>query len=175
MIPAAFVIVDKFPLTPNGKIDKTSLPNPEFTRDSKGDSLKDSLRNRIARIAPSNETEAKLVEIWQELLGISEIGTKDNFFALSGDSILAIQVIAKASQVGIQLTPKNIFQHQTIAELAAVAKNNNQIKAEQGIVTGIIPLTSIQRWFFEQELSDRHHWNQSIWLEAKETIKPSLL
>ncbi|MEM8677503.1 MAG: amino acid adenylation domain-containing protein, partial [Cyanobacteria bacterium P01_G01_bin.67] len=164
MIPAAFVVLDKFPLTPNGKIDRKSLPDPEFTTRGEG------------QFAPANtEAETKLVKIWQELLSIKEIGVKDNFFALGGDSILAIQVIAKASQVGIQLTPKNLFQYQTIAELAAVAQENHKIEAEQGIVTGSVPLTPIQHWFFEQELLDPHHWNQSIWLEAKQPLQEDLL
>ncbi|MEO0835722.1 MAG: amino acid adenylation domain-containing protein, partial [Cyanobacteria bacterium J06642_3] len=160
MIPVAFVSLDKFPLTPNGKIDKKSLPKLEFTKESEGEGL-------FAPTAANTKTEAKLVKIWQKLLNIDKIGINDNFFALGGDSILAIQVIAKASQLGIQLTPKNLFQYQTIAQLAAVAKSDRQTVAEQGIVTGIVPLTPIQHWFFTQELQDYHHWNQSIWLEAK--------
>lgn len=68
-----------------------------------------------------------------------------------------------------------MFQYQTVAELAAVAQENNTIEAEQGIVTGIVPLTPIQHWFFERELLDSHHWNQSIWLEAKQPLKADLL
>ncbi|MEM9275673.1 MAG: amino acid adenylation domain-containing protein [Cyanobacteria bacterium P01_F01_bin.143] len=165
MIPGAFVALDTFPLTPNGKIDRKSLPDPEFTREA--------LDSEIT--TASTETEVKLVGIWQELLGITEIGIKDNFFALGGDSILAIQAIAKASQVGIQLTPKNLFQYQTIAELARVASVKNHIEAEQGIVTGIVPLTPVQHWFFEQNLLDAHHWNQSVWLEVRQPLKSDLL
>ncbi|MEM6613029.1 MAG: condensation domain-containing protein, partial [Cyanobacteria bacterium P01_C01_bin.72] len=164
MIPAAFVVLDKFPLTPNGKIDRKSLPEPEFNSE-----------DDTPIVSASTENEAKLVKIWQELLGREVIGIKDNFFALGGDSILAIQVIAKASQVGIQLTPKNLFQYQTISELAAVAQENYKIEAEQGLVTGIVPLTPIQHWFFEQELLDVHHWNQAIWLETKQPLKEDIL
>ncbi|MEL6440609.1 MAG: amino acid adenylation domain-containing protein [Cyanobacteria bacterium J06621_8] len=165
MLPAGFVILEKFPLTSNGKIDRKSLPDPEFTREKLATDL----------TTATTEAEAKLVKIWQELLGIKKVGIKDNFFALGGDSILAIQVIAKASQVGIRLTPKNLFQHQTIAELAAVAPENQQMEAEQGTVTGIVPLTPIQHWFFAQELLDPHHWNQSLWLEAKQPLKADIL
>ncbi|MEM8677443.1 MAG: amino acid adenylation domain-containing protein, partial [Cyanobacteria bacterium P01_G01_bin.67] len=164
MIPAAFIVLDKFPLIPNGKIDRKSFSDPEFT--SRGEE----------KFTPANtEAETKLVKIWQELLDIEAIGIKDNFFTLGGDSILAIQVIAKASQVDIQLTPKNLFQYQTISELAAIAQDNQKIEAEQGIVTGIVPLTPIQHWFFEQELLDVHHWNQSIWLEVKQPLQEDIL
>ncbi|MEL6928913.1 MAG: amino acid adenylation domain-containing protein [Cyanobacteria bacterium J06600_6] len=165
MIPGAFVVLDRFPLTPNGKIDKKSLPDPELNRSE-----------LAAEITIANtETEAKLVKIWQELLGRSEIGTRDNFFALGGDSILAIQVIAKASQVGIQLTPKNLFQYQTIALLARVAQDKQQTVVEQGVITGEVLLTPIQHWFFAQELQDPHHWNQSVWLEASQVLQRDIL
>ena len=88
---------------------------------------------------------------------------------MGGDSILGIQVIAKASQAGLRLLPKQVFQYQTIAELAAVA-DTVSINAEQGNVRGIVPLTPIQSWFFAQNLADSHHWNQSIMLEVDKSI-----
>jgi Condensation domain./Phosphopantetheine attachment site. len=100
------------------------------------------------------------------------VGRHDNFFALGGDSILSIQVIARAHQAGLQLTPKQLFQHQSIAELAAVAGVGPGIEAEQGVVSGVVALTPIQRWFFERDLAEPQHFNQSLLLEVGAELKP---
>ncbi|MGD1875553.1 MAG: phosphopantetheine-binding protein, partial [Mastigocoleus sp.] len=95
----------------------------------------------------------------------------DNFFELGGDSILAIQIISRANQAGIQITPKQLFQHQTIAELAAVGTQTPLIEAEQGIITGSVPLTPIQYWFFELQKPNPHHFNQAVLLKVKTKLK----
>jgi len=125
-------------------------------------------------VAPRNQTEQTLAQIWQELLGIEEVGINDNFFELGGDSVLSIQLIARANKVGIQLSSKLIFERQTIADLAAVAGTNIS-QAEQGLVIGTLPLTPIQHWFFGQNQPDAHHWNQSVLLEVIQPLEPSLL
>ncbi|NJL39357.1 MAG: hypothetical protein HC899_23360 [Leptolyngbyaceae cyanobacterium SM1_4_3] len=89
---------------------------------------------------------------------------------MGGDSILSIQVIARANQEGLQFTPKQLFQHQTIAELALVVDTAPRALAPQGLVTGTLPLTPIQHWFFDQPLVERHHWNQSLLLEVPPTL-----
>ncbi|MEM6612305.1 MAG: condensation domain-containing protein, partial [Cyanobacteria bacterium P01_C01_bin.72] len=94
----------------------------------------------------------------------------DNFFALGGDSILSLQIISRANQAGLYLTPKQLFQHQTIAQLAGVASKTQKIQAEQGILTGKVQLLPIQRWFFAQKQPEPHHWNQSFLLASKEKI-----
>src|SRR5205085_325440 len=111
--------------------------------------------------APRTPAEATLANIWQELLRVEQVGVNDNFFELGGDSILSIRIIARANQAGLRLTPKQVFQHQTIASLAAVAGSGPAVSAEQGLVTGEVPLTPIQRWFCERELEERHHYNQA--------------
>ncbi|GIV97574.1 MAG: polyketide synthase [Herpetosiphonaceae bacterium] len=126
-------------------------------------------------VAPTTETERILAAIWQELLGIEEVGIHDNFFELGGDSVVSIQLIARASRAGLQLSPNQIFEHQTIAGLAAVAGTAQTILADQGPITGPVPLTPIQRWFFELELSEPHHWNQSVLLDAPERLRPELI
>lgn len=157
MIPSVFVHLEKMPLTPNGKIDRRALvaltTQPKLNYD----------------IEARSPQEKLLVEIWRQLLGVEQVRINDNFFALGGDSILAMQLIAKANQAGLHLSPKQIFQHQTIAELAAVA-NQTIITAPQGIVTGKVPLTPIQHWFFAQNLVEPHHWNQSILLNLDTAI-----
>ena len=125
-------------------------------------------------VVPKNQIEQTLAEIWQQLLGIEEVGIDDNFFELGGDSVLSIQLIARASKAGIQLSSKLIFERQTIAELAAAASTNIS-QAEQGLVTGALPLTPIQHWFFGQNQPDPHHWNQSVLLEVVQPLDPSLL
>ncbi|WP_420831014.1 amino acid adenylation domain-containing protein [Nodularia sphaerocarpa] len=162
LIPNFFVCLESLPLTANGKVDRQSLPAPEITSFPEG---------TIAR----TEREAKLVEIWSSILNLSQVGIYDNFFALGGDSILAIQLISRANQVGLQLTPKQIFQHQTIAELAPVVTPNESILPPQGMITGAVLMTPIQYWFFEQELVNQHHFNQVVFLESSEKLQQEVL
>jgi amino acid adenylation domain-containing protein/non-ribosomal peptide synthase protein (TIGR01720 family) len=164
MIPSIFVMLEAMPLTANGKIDRRALPTPDTTKSERNNTV----------VLPRSPQEKQLAEIWSQLLGIESVGIDDNFFELGGDSILAIQVIAKASKAGLHLTPKQVFQYQTIAQLAAVASTVS-VKAEQGTVTGIVPLTPIQHWFFEQNFADFHHWNQSILLKLSPSIQPQWL
>ncbi|NJL23452.1 MAG: hypothetical protein HC895_25760, partial [Leptolyngbyaceae cyanobacterium SM1_3_5] len=124
---------------------------------------------------PHSPTEQQLAQIWQRVLNLDSIALDDNFFALGGDSILAIQAIAQANAIGLHLTPKQIFQAQTLAELAALANTIEAIAAPQGKVTGAVPLTPIQHWFFEQNLADAHHWNQSLLLEVRQAIDLKIL
>ena len=162
MVPAAIVPLRTFPLTANGKIDRPALPAP-------------CPPTAVEQTAPSTAAEHALVEIWQALLGMEAIGIHDNFFELGGDSILSIQVIARANQAGLQLTPRQLFEHQTIAALAAVAGTAPTVTAEQGPIHGEAPLTPIQHRFFEQAIPNRNHWNQAILLAAREPLNPALL
>ncbi|BBD64374.1 amino acid adenylation domain-containing protein [Nostoc commune NIES-4072] len=165
MIPAAFVILEALPLTPNGKVDRKALPIPNTVR----------LELEETFVAPQTTIEKQLAVIWAEVLGLEKIGRNDNFFRLGGDSILSLQVIFKANQIGLNLTPKQLFQHQTIARLAVVAGTTKKIEAEQMAVTGALDLTPIQHWFFEQHQPEPHHWNQSVLLESKQKIDPVIL
>jgi amino acid adenylation domain-containing protein/non-ribosomal peptide synthase protein (TIGR01720 family) len=165
MMPSAFVILPELPLTTNGKVDRFALPLPEWKQ-------KDLQQTDII---PHSLKEEKLVQIWTEVLNVERVGIHDNFFELGGDSILSLQVVAKANQIGLHLTPKQLFQHQTIAELASVVGITEQNVAEQGLVTGSFPLTPMQTWFFEQNFPVPHHWNQAVLLETKQEINPLLL
>ncbi|NJK57793.1 MAG: AMP-binding protein, partial [Pleurocapsa sp. SU_5_0] len=157
MVPNIFVTLDTLPLTPNGKVDRKALPVTDITRPELDKVL----------VAPRTPVETKLVEIWSQVLGLKQVGIDDNFFELGGDSIISLQVIARANQAGLHLTPKQLFKHQNIAELAAVAITKKASPAEQGLVTGKASLTPIQKWFFEQNLSDQHHFNQAVLLEVR--------
>ncbi|MBC1218683.1 amino acid adenylation domain-containing protein [Nostoc sp. UCD121] len=164
MVPSVFIPLDALPVLPNGKVDHKSLPIPDTNRPELAGDF----------VAPRNFIEEKLVQIWGEVIRVENIGIYDNFFELGGDSILSLQVIAKANQAGLQLTPKQLFEYQTIAELAGVANTTTVLQAEQGIVTGSLPLTPIQHWFFEQALPEPHHWNQAVILEVPANSDPSL-
>ncbi len=165
MVPSAFVLLEKLPLTPNSKLDRKALPAPDRDRHE--------LEEAFA--APSTAIEKILAEIWAQVLGLEQVGIDDNFFELGGDSILSIQVISKANQAGLWLTPKQLFQHQTIAQLAAVTDTDGTQQSEQGLIIGEVPLTPIQHWFFEQNLSDPHHWNQAVLLELQQPLEPALI
>lgn len=165
MQPSAYVTLDTLPLTPNGKVDRKALPPPE--------SIKQEARKPF--VAPRNRIEEMLAHMWEEILGLERVGIHDNIFELGGDSIRAIQLTARANQAGIRLTSNQLFQYQTIASLAAVAGVNQMVQAEQGSVMGEVSLTPIQLWFFEKELANPHHFNQSALLETDKPLEYSLL
>jgi len=155
MIPSYYVTLDALPLTPNGKVDRSALPEPEGIRPDLG----------MEMVAPRTPIEASLAVIWSDVLGLDTVGVHDNFFDLGGDSILSIQIIARANQVGVHLTPRDMFEAQTIAALALKAGGARKIHAEQGPVIGSAPLTPIQQHFFEQDYQNPDHWNQALVLE----------
>jgi amino acid adenylation domain-containing protein/non-ribosomal peptide synthase protein (TIGR01720 family) len=165
MIPAAFVSLSELPLNANGKIDRARLPEPGGERPE--------LREAYAE--PTGEAEHVLARIWSEVLGVERVGVDDNFFSLGGDSILSIQIIARANQAGLRLNPKHIFEHQTIAELAAVAGTAPAVVSEQGEVRGEVALTPIQRWFFARRLPRPHHYNQSLLFALRRPLDPAHL
>ncbi|MCG7410807.1 amino acid adenylation domain-containing protein [Paenibacillus sp. ACRRX] len=162
MVPQYVVQLEEIPLTPNGKINRNELPDPDYQ------SVEDHYE------APRDEKERQLTAIWERVLGTNNIGINDNFFEIGGDSIFSIQIIAQANQAGLQLNLQQMLKHQTIAELAQAATQINQNKVEQGEITGDVPLTPIQYWFFEQEHPDFHHWNQSMFLIPRERLDINL-
>ncbi len=119
MVPSAFVTISKLPLTPNGKVDRKALPAPEA-----------QFILSAPYQPPATEIERTLVEIWSGVIGFQPsaerptIGIGDNFFELGGDLILSIQVAARANQAGIHLTPRQLFETPTIAQLAATTERN---------------------------------------------------
>ena len=165
MIPSVFIEMESMPLTPNGKVDRRALPAPEQDRMVAGNQYE----------APRTAVEQVLARIWSEVLGIENVGINDNFFELGGDSILSIRIIAKANQAHLRLMPRQIFEHQTIAQLASVARPVADIEIRQEMVTGDVPLTPVQHWFFEQQLTDPHHFNQAIMFEVEQRMDVALL
>ena len=109
MVPTSIKVMETMPLLPNGKIDRNKLP--EIAIDNQG-------TQNGYQLLKNNEIESKLIKIWEEVLHFSPINTKDNFFEIGGDSILSIQIIAKARKAGIAISPNQLFDHQTIEDLA---------------------------------------------------------
>lgn len=152
MIPSAFVTMDALPLTGNGKVDRRALPAPDVSRPSRKETY----------VAPRTPAEQALSRIWGEVLGIDSPGVHDNFFELGGDSILSIQVISRARQAGLAVTPRQLFHSPSIAELAALVPQAGDVSAREETTMGEVGLTPIQRWFFDQQLENRNYWNQTF-------------
>ncbi|MEN7334056.1 non-ribosomal peptide synthase/polyketide synthase [Pseudomonas aeruginosa] len=157
MVPAQWLALERMPLSPNGKLDRKALPAPEVSVAQAGYS------------APRNAVERTLAEIWQDLLGVERVGLDDNFFSLGGNSIVSIQVVSRARQAGLQLSPRDLFQHQNIRSLALAAKAG-AATTEQGPASGEVALAPVQRWFFERAIPNRQHWNQSLLLQARQPL-----
>ena len=165
MIPASYTVLETIPLTPNGKVDRKALPIPELDRSTLASDF----------VAPRNTAEESLANIWAQVIGVERVGINDNFFDLGGDSIISLQIVAKASQAGLRLIPQQLFEYQTISELSSVIEIADSITAEQGLISGSVPLTPIQHWFFEQSISDRNYWNQSAMIDVLDELNPKLL
>jgi len=165
MVPNAFVILAELPVTPTGKVNRRALPEPEPPSAASG------------YVAPRTREEQILAEVWAQTLRLPRVGVNDNFFELGGDSILSVQIVARARQAGLSFTMRQIFEHQTVAALArhAIIETACTVRAEQGPVMGEVPLTPIQRWFFEQGFADPHHFNQALLLETREPLSPAAL
>jgi amino acid adenylation domain-containing protein/non-ribosomal peptide synthase protein (TIGR01720 family) len=165
MAPASFVLLDRLPLTPNGKVDRRALAQSEL----------EANRSGLPFVAPGTAIEELLTRTWAEVLGLASVGIHDNFFELGGDSILGIRIVAKANKAGLHLTPKQLFDHQTVAELAGAAGASPASWLGRDLKLGPVPLTPIQRWFLESAPYEPNYFNQSILLTLTEDIVPDLV
>ncbi|WP_329619105.1 amino acid adenylation domain-containing protein [Streptomyces sp. NBC_01255] len=139
MVPSLFVMLDRLPLAPNGKVDRKALPKPEFTGS--------------AYRAPGTPGEEILARVYADVVGLDRVGTDDDFFALGGDSIRSIQVVARARAQGIEVTPRQIFECRTVAELARVAASGSrtepQLEELPGGGVGFVPLPPVGHYLQE--------------------------
>lgn len=129
----------------------------------------------LSRIAtsPYTELETTLVDIAREILKKPDLSATDNFFEVGGDSILSLQIIAKARSAGITISPKQIFEHQSMSALSEVVeykKASVKAKERASLPTTAFPLTPIQHWFFEQNQPNAEHWNQSLLLNVNDAL-----
>ncbi|MFD6395326.1 amino acid adenylation domain-containing protein [Nocardia sp. NPDC060249] len=141
MVPAAFVVLDEIPINAVGKLDRKALPEPVFATDD------------TPYRAPETPTELVLAEVYAELLGRAQVGIDDSFFALGGDSILAIQLVSQAKLRGVHCTPLQVFEHRTVAALGAAVDAAETVEALAelpGGGTGDLPLTPIVRYMVER-------------------------
>ncbi|MEW2045162.1 amino acid adenylation domain-containing protein [Streptomyces sp. NPDC005476] len=138
MVPQAFVPLERLPLSLSGKLDRKALPAPAFT----------TVGGRPAE-GPVEET---LCALFAEVLAVPVVGPDDGFFELGGDSILSIQLVARARRAGLTLTPRQVFQHRTVAALAAVAAPSATAPATEPVDagTGSLPPTPIVHWLHGQ-------------------------
>ncbi|MBW3655585.1 MAG: non-ribosomal peptide synthetase, partial [Gemmatimonadetes bacterium] len=158
MVPTAWMSLAELPRREQGKLDRRALPPPPAPEAEQ------------ARAAPGTPVEEVLCRIWAELLRVEQVGVHDNFFELGGDSILTIQAVARAYRAGVPLTPRQLFEHQTIAALAAAVGKADVVLPERGVLAGEVPLSPIQQWFFARELPEPHHFNQATAWNLRERV-----
>ncbi|MDJ0113055.1 phosphopantetheine-binding protein, partial [Rhodococcus erythropolis] len=149
MVPTAIVVLESLPLTVNGKLDRRSLPAPDFTVTGTTEATR----------APATATEAVLADLFGEVLGRGGIGVDDSFFGLGGDSIMSIQLVSRAKSAGLIFTPRDVFEAKTVAGLTKVLLIESSETAPvltelPGGGAGPLPLTPIMEWLVERSRGD---------------------
>ncbi|WP_156426730.1 amino acid adenylation domain-containing protein, partial [Mycobacterium sp. IS-3022] len=152
MVPAAVVMLDALPLTVNGKLDTRALPAPDY-------------HNPLQYRAPADAVEEILAGIYAQVLGLERVGVDDSFFDLGGDSILSMQVVARARAAGLQCRPRDIFVEQTVARLARVADATDKEPGPIDDGTGPVQPTPIMGWLHEID-GPTDQFNQTIVVQA---------
>lgn len=124
MVPQHLITLAALPVTPNGKLDRRQLPDPYALQGAQAVeyAVEQGLGDARTGREPRNDNERMLAEIWCQVLRTDTVSIDDNFFDIGGDSILSLQIIARAKKAGLKITPKQLFQQKTIAALAEVAK-----------------------------------------------------
>lgn len=162
MHPKILIAVNEIPLTKNGKIDYRLLPAPN--------------ENKNKTETATNDIQAAMVAVWQDVLNEKSIGITDNFFELGGDSIKAVQIASSLFDKNISVNVKDILTCQTIDQLFLHAEiTDGTSHYDQGVVKGETPPNPIQCWFFDQKFVNPHFYNQSVLLEFKNTINKEIL
>ncbi|MFG7945303.1 amino acid adenylation domain-containing protein [Streptomyces cacaoi] len=160
MVPAAFVTLDALPLNASGKLDRRALPEPGFASEREF-------------TAPRTRVEEVLAGVWQQVLGVEQVGVEDNFFDLGGDSILSLQVVSRVRRAGFRLSSRDVFLRPTVAALAAGMDEAGygEGNAEDGYgaevlpgeaVTGPVATTPVREWFFRSHPVDPEHFTMSM-------------
>lgn len=129
MVPSAYTLLPALPMTPNGKVNKDALPKPDIKAEGDGK----------PKAGPRTFTEEILVKVWSQVLGTS-VGVHDNFFDLGGHSLLMLRIVDKAAHAGLRVTPGQLFQHPTVAELAAVVNTAVTPAAGSPDWSSLVPL-----------------------------------
>lgn len=166
MQPAYYQWLPALPLTHNGKLDHKKLPEPQIQQQT-FEQAKDPL-------------EQQLLNIWQPLLAVEQLGVNDDFFRSGGDSILSIQLVSRLRKAGIHVSVKDLFEHRTVRTLARHLQcvTTEQPKVQSGMAQGQFGLLPIQQNFFQQleqgRIQQPHHWNQSFFIKVPQLATQQL-
>ncbi|RQO39893.1 non-ribosomal peptide synthetase, partial [Rhodococcus sp. KBW08] len=172
MVPAAVVVLDALPLTVHGKLDRAALPAPDFSSAATPDQ------------PPRTETENLLAALFAQVLGLDTVGVHDSFFELGGDSIMSIQLVARARDAGVIISPRDVFDHKSVAELAEsahVEQDGPDALAElPGAGIGTLPLTPVAQWMLDRssgglEGGELNRFTQALLLTAPADLTQDLL
>ncbi|MEO1049766.1 MAG: amino acid adenylation domain-containing protein [Bacteroidota bacterium] len=164
MVPAQFFDLERMPLTPNGKTDRKALLALNAL----------PLNGTTEHVKAQNEIQETLISVWQDILDNDNIGIKDNFFLLGGDSIKAVQIAARMHKGGYKLQVRDIFLYPDIEQLWSYVVQLDQ-KIDQGQVEGEVALAPIQAEFFADNEEDLHHHNQSVLIYAENGFDEQIL
>lgn len=164
MVPSYFIQLEAIPLNPSGKVDRKALPVPE----------KSDIETTSAYVAPTNEIEGALASIWSEVLGIEKIGIDDNFFEMGGDSIKTILISARLLKRGLSININQFFSNNTIRKLAKSVRKIERV-IDQGVVSGEVLLTPIQKWYFGKDFAQKNHFHHVMSLHSGFRLDPVLL
>ncbi|OMP79230.1 non-ribosomal peptide synthetase [[Flexibacter] sp. ATCC 35208] len=164
MHPPHLIALEKFPLNVNGKLDMAALPSPE------------EVRGRMHHyVAPQKKLEKLLAGVWETVMKRTQIGIHDHFLSIGGDSIKAIQVVARMRDIGWKLQVGDILRCSTIASLVNYLQENDPHPEADAAITGEVPLTPLQIKFFNDNITQPHYYNQSILLDAGERVNEDRL
>ncbi|WP_446652800.1 condensation domain-containing protein [Bacillus pumilus] len=160
MVPAYFVVLDELPLTQNGKINRTALPDP----------LLSQVETAVEWSKETADIEEIIVDTAKDILGHEKIEPADHFYQLGGDSIKAIQFIAKLKDKGLYLKTKDLFTYPIFKEMAQVVQQEPVLHISQEQAAGDVKSIPIIEWFWSQRLKDEHFWHQSIIVHSKKKM-----
>ncbi|MBW3567135.1 MAG: amino acid adenylation domain-containing protein, partial [Proteobacteria bacterium] len=154
MVPAVMIRLAEIPVNINNKTDLKALPDPS---DIPSETVP-------AEEQPRTPAEKLLADIWSEVLERPVPGRRDDFFGLGGDSVLALQVVSKARAAGLEITPRDLFEHSELSALAAIARQAEAVESDETASTNAdaaMALTPIQHWFLDQHFEQPQHFNQA--------------
>lgn len=162
MLPSTYVFTDHIPLTGNGKVDRETL-------------IEKLEENSVIEERAANDIELAIINIYKDVLNVSEMSINDHFYRMGGDSIKAIQVASKLRELNYQVKVQDIMTNPTIKQLSMSLKESGPPIIPQENMEGNIGLLPIVSWFFEQNLHNVHHFNQSIFLKMNKVMNISML
>lgn len=160
MMPSAYMQLEKFPINKNGKLDIKNLPDINAGAET-------------LFVLPQTELQQKILKIWQEVLGNNEIGIRHNFFEWGGDSIKAMQIIGLMKKEGLNAEIRNLFQNPTVEKFVNYVYRGTM--EPQDMITGLVDLMPIQKYFFSQNYINQNQFNQSALLKMKKKIDKNIL